>query len=151
MVRLVRWGDPFTGLTSLHSQLDDVFNNLLGSAPSAGSNLPAMDVYTEDDKHLVTEVHAPGFDKDDFEINVNEGVLEIKAEHQEKQEEKDKKRSYMLRQSQTSFYRRIALPKNVDGDQVEAHFDNGLLKLVIPFKELPAPKKIQIKSGKKSG
>jgi HSP20 family protein len=150
-MRLVRWdSDPFAGLTSLHSQLDDIFNTMVAPMAKQGApSLPAMDVYNEDDKQLVVEVHAPGFDKDDIELNVHEGVLEIRGEHKEKEEDKNKKRNYMVRESQASFYRRIALPKNADGDKVEAHFDNGLLKVSIPFKELPKPKKIAIQAGKK--
>lgn len=147
-MKLVRY-DPFAGLTSLHSQLDDMFNNFFSDAPQVGANLPAMDVYNEDDKQLVAEVHAPGFNKNDIEINVNDGVLEIRGEHREKEENKGKKRNYMMRESQASFFRRIALPKNADADKVEAEFDKGMLKVSVPYKELPAPKKIAIQAGKK--
>jgi HSP20 family protein len=150
-MRIVRY-DPFEGLTSLHSQLDDMFNSVLapGNSQQMNAALPAMDVYNEDDKQLVAEVHAPGFDKDDIDINVHEGVLEIRGQHQERQEDKGKKkRNYMLRESQASFYRRIALPKHANGDKVNAQFEDGLLKVVVPFKELPKPKKIAIQAGKK--
>lgn len=147
MTNLIRWDDPFAGLTDLHSQLDDMFNSFF-SAPSHGaSQLPAMDVYNEDDKQLVAEVQAPGFDKDDIQVNVHEGVLEIRGEKHAKEEDK-KKRSYMVRESAASFYRRIALPKHADGDKVKAEFENGLLKVTVPFKELPKPKKIEISAGK---
>lgn len=153
MANLVRWDDPFAGLTSLHSQLDDMFNNLFTGLPAARGpqlSMPAMDVYSEDDKQLVAEVQAPGFDKDDVEVNVHNGMLEIKGEKHEKSEDKkDKKRSYVMRESHASFYRRIALPEYADADKVDATFDNGVLKVTIPFKELPKPKKIAIGSGKK--
>lgn len=145
---IMRW-DPFAGLTSMHSQLDDMFNNFFSSMP-AGQNLPAMDIYTEDDKALVAEVHTPGFGKDDVEVNVSGGVLEIRGEkHGTEEEGKDKKRNYMVRESHASFYRSVALPKAADADNVEAHFDNGVLKVRVPFKELPAPKRVQISTGKK--
>ncbi len=106
--------------------------------------MPAIDVYTEDDKKLVTEVHAPGFDKDEIEVSVHNGVLEIKGEHKEKSEDKAKKRNYMVHESHSSFYRRLALPKHADGDMVKAHFNKGVLTVEVPFKELPTPKKIEI-------
>lgn len=147
---LSRWDDPFSGLTSLHSQLDDMFNGFFSSPMPATSSMPAMDVYTDDDKQLVAEVQIPGFDKKDIDISVHDGVLEIKGEKSEKEEDKDKKkRNYMVRESSASFYRRIALPKVADGDKVEAHFNKGLLKVTVPFKELPKPKKIAIKESKK--
>lgn len=147
-MNLVRWSDPFQGISSLHSQLDDMFNGFFGENTLAGHSMPVMDVYTEGDKQLIAEVHAPGFTRDDVEVNVNNGVMEIKGEKQEKNEEKDKERSYMLRQSSTSFYRRIALPKHADGDNIRAEFSDGLLKVTVPFKELPKPKRIQISAGK---
>mgnify|MGYP005813790117 CR=1 FL=1 len=149
MANIVRWDDPFAGLTNLHSQLDEMFNSLFSAPLQTTHGAPAMDIYTEDDKHLVAEVALPGFNKDDIEVNVHEGVLEIKGERHEKEEEKNKKRSYMLRESHASFYRSIALPKRAEGDKVKASFDNGVLKVTIPFQELPTPKKISIESGKK--
>lgn len=141
--------DPFAGLSSMHSQLDDLFNRAFG-APLQSMSMPATDVYTEDDKTLVAEVQAPGFTKDDIEIHVREGVLEIKGEKHDKTEEgSEKKRNYMMRESHASFYRSIALPKTADGDNVQAHFNDGVLRVEIPLKELPAPKKIAIGEGKK--
>lgn len=153
MANIVRWDDPFAGLTSLHSQLDDMFNNLFSGIPASqqmSTNVPSMDVYTEDDK-LITEVQAPGFTKDDVDVSVHNGILEIKGEKHEKEEDKGgkKQRSYMLRESHASFYRRLRLPDYADEDHVDASFENGVLKVIVPFKELPKPKKIAISAGKK--
>lgn len=151
MSGLIRFNDPFSGISDLHSQIDDMFNNLFsGSALPSAQSLPAMDVYTEDDKQLVTEVNAPGFSKDDIHVSIHNGMLEITGEKSEKTEEKAKKRAYMMRETNASFYRRIALPKYADGDNISAEFDNGVLKVTVPFKEVPAPKRIQISGGKTS-
>lgn len=141
-----RWTDPFAGLSNLHNQLDDMFTSAWGSAPTP--NMPALDVYNEDDTHLVAEIQAPGFSKDDIQVNVHEGVLEFKGQKHEKEEDK-KKRNYMLRESQVSFYRSIVLPKTADANNVSAHFADGVLKVTIPLKELAAPKKVAITEGKK--
>jgi len=152
MTNIVRWDDPFAGLANLHGQLDDMFNNFFVGMPAlqAPQAAPAMDVYNEDDKQLVAEVHAPGFAKDDVTVSVHNGVLEIKGEKHEKIEDKAKKnRNYMLRESHASFYRRLALPEYADADNVNAEFSDGVLKVTVPFKELPQPKKIAIAEGKK--
>ncbi len=151
-MNLTRWNDPFAGLTSMHSQLDDLFTNFFGGTNSSSSqSAAAMDLYTEDDKQLVAEVQVPGFDKDDVEVNIHNGILEIKGEKHQNEEQKDKKRSYMMRESHASFYRSIALPKHADGDNIQATFDNGVLKVTVPFKELPAPKRVAITAGSSSG
>lgn len=148
MANIIRWDDPFSGLTSLHSQLDNMFNNLIPSSQTRSMAMPSMDVYNEDDKSLVVEVQAPGYDKDDISVDVQNGVLEIRGEKHEKQEDKGKQRNYMVRESHGSFYRRLALPENVDEDSVAANFDNGVLSISLPYKELPQAKKITISAGK---
>lgn len=144
---LMRWDDPFAGLTSFHKEIDDMFNQFFSNSklPTA-VNMPSMDVYNDGDDKLVAEVHAPGFDRDDVDVSVHNGVLEIKGQKQQKDEDSKNKRTYMVRESSSSFYRRIALPKHADGDNVEASFDDGVLKVTVPYKELPKPKKVQIKS-----
>lgn len=112
--------------------------------------MPSMDVYNEDDKNLVVEVQAPGYDQNDVSVNVQNGVLEIRGEKHEKEEDKGKQRDYMVRESHGSFYRRLALPENVDEDNVSASFNNGVLCVTIPYKELPRTKKITISAGKGS-
>ncbi len=149
MANIVRFKDPFAGLTSLHSQLDDIFNSFVTPAPPRiGQNVPAMDIYTEDGKRLVSEIQAPGFTPEDIEITVNNGVLEIRGEKHQKDEAdaKDKKRNYMVRESHASFYRSIVLPKHADVDAVEAEFKDGILKVSVPFQELPQPKRVAIQA-----
>lgn len=146
MANLIRFSDPFADVTGLHSQLDDMVNSFFNSGPAAAQSLPAVDIYTEDEKQLITEVQAPGFTKDDVEVSVHNGILEIRGEKHSKEEDKDKKRSYMVRESHASFYRSIALPKHADADAIGADFTDGVLKVTVPFKELPAPKKVPIGS-----
>jgi hypothetical protein len=54
----------------------------------------------------------------------------------------------MVRGSSTSFYRRIFLPERADGSHIDARFEDGVLKVVIPFRELPSPETIAINSGR---
>jgi HSP20 family protein len=142
---LVRW-DPFAELDSLHSQVNSLFNDAFGGHKT-GLALPTTDVYSND-KSLVIEAHLPSFKEDEVSLEQHQGELAIRAEHQEKQEDKNKKK-YLLRESVSKYYRRFTLPKNADTDAVTAHFEDGVLKVEIPFKELPAPKKIQIGSKSK--
>lgn len=150
MAGLTRW-DPFAGLTTVHSQIDDMFNDFFNTNwTGSGQATPAMDVYTENsDKELVAEVHAPGFGKDDIEVSVNGGMLEIRGEKHEHDKDKKRKRNYMVRESHASFYRSVALPKAADGEGVKAHFENGVLKVRVPMKQLPQPKRIAIEAGEK--
>ena len=141
MSNLVKW-DPFAELSALQKQFfgDDWMS------PLKGVNIPTTDVFTKDN-NLVVEAHLPNFEQKDVNIEVENGTLVISAERHGKEEDKGKQ--YVVRESSSSFYRRIALPKRADTDKIEAHLDDGVLKVSIPLAPLPEPKKISISSKKK--
>jgi HSP20 family protein len=136
--------DPFAELNALQKQFFG--DNWL--TPMKGVTIPTTDVYTKDDKELIVEAHLPNFSQDDIDISLDDGTLIIQAEKHEKEEDKDKK--YVVRESASSFYRRITLPERADAENVSAHMDDGVLKVSIPLTPLPEPKKISIGSAKKS-
>lgn len=138
MANLVKY-DPFADLAALQRQF---FGNDWFS-PFKGGNIPTTDVYT-DENNLVVEAHLPNFEQEDIDIQIDEGALVISAERHEKEE--DKKRKYVVRESSSSFYRRIQLPDRADADKIDAHLDNGILKVTVPLTPLPEPKRIEVKS-----
>jgi HSP20 family protein len=141
MSNLVRW-DPFAELSALQKQFfgDDWLT------PFKGVNIPTTDVYIKDNQ-LKVEAHLPNFEQKDVNIQVDNNALVISAERHEKEEDKDKK--YVVRESSSSFYRRIALPERVGTDKVEANLDDGVLKVSVPLTPLPEPKKIAIAASNK--
>jgi HSP20 family protein len=141
MSSLIRW-DPFAELNALQKQFlgDDWMT------PFKGVNIPTTDVYTKDNQ-LKVEAHLPNFELDDVNIQVENNALVISAERHEKEEDKDKK--YVVRESSSSFYRRIALPDRADTDKIEAKLDDGVLKVSVPLTPLPEPKKIAIAASNK--
>ena len=111
-----------------------------------GVNIPTTDVYTKGNL-LQVEAHLPNFEQKDVDIQIDGNALVINAERHEKEEDKDKK--YVIRESSSSFYRRVALPERADTDKISAHLDDGVLKVNIPLEPLPEPKKITVKSKQK--
>lgn len=111
--------------------------------------MPITDVYTEGDGMLTVEAHLPGFAPDDVEVSVDDGALVIQAERHEKTED-DKKKTYVMRESTSSYYRRIALPQKADEGAIAADFSEGVLKVTVPFRELPEPRKIAVTTGESS-
>lgn len=140
MSNLVKW-DPFAELSALQKQFfgDDWLS------PVRGMNIPTTDVYTKDNQ-LMVEAHLPNFEQKDVNIEVDNGALIISAERHEKEEDKGKQ--YVVRESSSSFYRRIALPKRAEADKIEADLNDGVLKVKVPLIPLPEPKKIAINSKK---
>lgn len=136
MNKLVRY-DPFAELNALQKQFlgDDWLT------PFKGVNIPTTDVYTKDNE-LRVEAHLPNFNQEDVDIQVNDGALTIQAERHEKEEDKSKK--YVVRESSSSFYRRIQLPERANTDNIDAHLEDGVLSVTVPLTPLPEPKKISV-------
>ena len=85
----------------------------------------------ENETTFTLDLAAPGLKKDDFKIEINNGVLTISAEKkEEKNEENDKfnRREFYY----NSFSRSFTLPTNISENQIKASYENGLLKLIIP-------------------
>jgi HSP20 family protein len=139
--------DPFEEMRALQRQFFG--DDWGGSMQSASAmQLPTTDVYTEDDKQLVVEAHLPNFEDQDIEVNVDKGALVVRAEKHDKEEDKKSKKNYVIRESSSSFYRRFRLPEHADEDNINAHMEDGVLKVTVPFKELPKPKKIDVRKKK---
>jgi len=140
-MKVVKW-NPFSELDTLHEQLDSVFNDsLMNDVLRYDVRLPKTDMYS-DDKHLVMEVELPKFAEEDVHIESEGNDLIVKAEHSET--EKDASKKYILQESTSSYYRRFTLPKNADVDTIKAQLKKGVLKVTVPLKELPKPKRIAI-------
>jgi HSP20 family protein len=98
-----------------------------------GSGIPAVNV-EETDKEFNIEVAAPGLEKDDLKISVNDGVLTISSEKKIENEEKNDK--YIRREfGYTSFCRSFTLPDNTNANKISASHKNGVLNVNIPKAE----------------
>lgn len=94
---------------------------------------PAVNIIEGKDEYRI-EVAAPGLDKDDFRINIENHVLTISAEKEEKQDENNER--FMRREfNYTSFSRSFTLPESMDTEKISAKHKNGVLNVVIPKKE----------------
>lgn len=97
------------------------------------ASVPAVNV-TEDETRYVITMAAPGLEKKDFHIDADGNMLTISVE---KEEEKESKRGQYTRQEYnfSSFSRTFTLPEDVNRDAIDARYENGELRLVLPRKE----------------
>jgi HSP20 family protein len=154
---IIRQADPYSGLLNIQRDLDNFFSNFFDRSNadietlSLSSDVSTIDVYNENDKEFVAEVHVSGYKPEEVDIRVQDNILEITGRHEESMEEKDKKRTYYMHQSSANFYRGIALPKNINADKLEADFEDGILRIRAPFNENKSlTKKITVKARKPS-
>jgi HSP20 family protein len=98
--------------------------------PTRGSFDPDMDVY-ETDKDVVAKIVLPDISCDDVKVSVEENVLKISGDFEEKKEEKEK--NYWRKEIRSgSFQRAVRLPSEVDGEKSEATYEKGVLTIVLP-------------------
>jgi HSP20 family protein len=122
----------FSSLPSLWSDFfDDRFFNV--DLPEVSGFMPAVNI-KESKNDFKLELSAPGFSKNDFKVKVEDDVMTISAEKKEEKEEKNER--YARREFyHNAFSRSFTLPSSVKSEKVEAHYENGILQLVIPKKE----------------
>lgn len=116
----------------------------LNSTAHYGRTLPAEIVETEDALRLSIEM--PGVSPDEVDVTVENRVLTVSGEIGEG-EPPEGYRRWLSERSFGSFQRSFVLPEYVQADEVEAHFENGVLHLTLPKAEEPRPRRIEIGSG----
>ena len=105
------------------------------------AKVPSVNI-TENNEEYKIELAAPGLEKKDFKIEVENHMLTISS--QKEQQTNEEKDNYRRREfSYQSFSRSFQLPQNTQSDKIDAQYQDGILKLTLPKKEvsLPAPKK----------
>lgn len=131
---------------------DGLMKELFNEFPSAVSKTVREDVLhfppvniSDSENAYELELSVPGFKKSDFIINLDENVLTISTEKKEENTESSPK---MIRKefSYKSFKRSFTIDEKIDKDNIKAIYENGILMLTLPKKELakPAAKQITI-------
>jgi HSP20 family protein len=108
--------------------------------------IPAVNITEKQDRYEIS-LAAPGMKKDDFDIDVEGNMLTISAETEQQKEEKEQKHT-RREFNYTSFSRSFTLPEGVVRDKIDATYENGLLRLMLPKTEeakKPASKHISVK------
>ena len=100
------------------------------------------DIYEKDGNYCI-EMDLPGYDKKDIDINFDNKYLTITASKEE--EEKDEEKNYIRRERSYGSYKRQFFLGDINEEEIKAEFNNGILKVVVPKKEvIDTKKKIEI-------
>ena len=95
--------------------------------------VPAVNIVDNKDDFIVS-LAVPGMKKDDFSIDVEGNMITISCEKEEKKEDKDAKFT-RKEYNYSSFTRSFTLPDEILKDKIEARYEDGVLKLMLPKKE----------------
>ena len=121
------------------SWLPDIFNDFFDNSWMTRTNYtaPAINVI-ENEKEYDVELAAPGLDKEDFKVHVDEeGLLHIEMEKKAENKEEKKHGRYLRREfSYEKVQQTLMLPDDVECDKIEAKVEKGVLTVRLPKKEL---------------
>lgn len=139
MLRLV----PYYGnsVKKAYEDIDDVFDNFFrtGLSRVKGDSFK-IDVEKNDKEYVVT-AELPGVDKENINIELENGLLTIAVEKEEEKEEKDDERNFIHRErSSFNAVRQISL-EDIDDEKINAKLDNGILTINLPIVEEISNKK----------
>lgn len=138
---LVKWRRPLdNGLANrtamYNSPLSGLFNNIWRDdilTNEYAQFVPAVNLSEEEGQYVV-ELSAPGFDKNDFKIEVNESILTVSGKHEAEKEVKEK--NFTCKEfNYGSFQRSFSLPQEINEETIDAKYENGILKIALPKKE----------------
>ncbi len=139
---LVRTRNPYFRL------IDDIFGDhrpLLGTANEFGNRSfgLALDVEENEERYIV-RADLPGVSLEDISVNIHDDLLTISAESTS--ESNDESKRVLVRERRVGkFSRSLRFPIPVNGDNVEASFENGVLSVAVPKAEDAKPRQIPVR------
>ena len=112
-----------------------------GGSEARGFSL-ALDVEETADAYIV-RANLPGINQDDISVNIHEDILTVSAETAAENREETSK--MLIRERRFGkFSRSLRFPTLVDGDAVEASYENGVLSITLPKAEHVKPREIPV-------
>lgn len=140
---------PFFAPThvNLHKWMNDVLHNEFSAAGSETAHSTARANIREFSDRFEVEIIAPGMEKSDFSLSVEGSTLTVKAQKAQPTPEGSEAGKYTRREFQLdSVARSFTLPKSVDGEAIRASYQQGILTIAIPKREItqPTPRSVEV-------
>lgn len=137
-MKLVKFNEPVT----FSNLLDEFFtNNLTTMGHERRWSEPLVNI-SDNEKSYIIDMAVPGKEKEDFDININEKLLTISCEKKEETCKSDNKYS---RQEfcYCHFTRSFKMSDDIDTEHISATYERGILKLVLPKKDIDKSKSMK--------
>ena len=145
MTTIARW-EPFRGLSTLHDQVNRIFNETVLRGQGEDSALttwsPVVDIY-ETENELVVKADLPDVAEKDIDVRVENNLLTIRGERKfGKSVSED---NYLrVERSYGTFSRSFSLPNTVNAEAIHAEYKNGVLTVTMPKREESKPRQVKV-------
>ncbi len=147
---LTPWQTPFSQLQAMQRDMHALFSRFFGDGEQQGDSwwsshegyTPHIESHVKDNA-LQIKADLPGMEPKDVEITVEGDRLTLRGERKAEHENKDGQ--YFHREVRYGSFERIfTIPEGVKAEEVQAHYRNGVLELIVPLPAAMQPKKVQI-------
>jgi HSP20 family protein len=144
-------GSPFTGIESLRSEMERLFDTFSGTLAPAGTHealwYPRVDLQ-EHDQEFMLVADLPGMKQDDINITVENNILTLQGKRLVEHHVENGQNGYAHYSERAfgTFCRRFTLGAAVDADQITATYKAGVLEVHIPKTAAAQPKRIAVQS-----
>ncbi len=140
MSSLMTW-DPFRRLRRRDDVFEDFLRDVFGREEGALLE-PPVEV-SESDGEVAVKMLVPGVEKDEIQVSIDEGVLNVRGEMRKEHEEK-KKNYYRQEIRYGTFHRSVRLPTEVEASKASAALKNGTLTITLPKATQPKAQQIKV-------
>lgn len=125
------------------SVMDELFKDWMGGTQYVNRMVPPVNIKETDNSYEV-EMMAPGMKKEDFNIELDNDLLTISSETKTENNQQEEGRFTRREFSYSSFRRAFTLPETVKEEDINAAYQDGVLRITLPKKEeaLPKPKRL---------
>ncbi|MCM1253032.1 MAG: Hsp20/alpha crystallin family protein [Clostridium sp.] len=120
---------------------DDAFRDFWGGNELGRHDAFRTDVIDEGDNYLL-QAELPGFRKEDINIDLKNDLLTISASHNEEKNEEEKNK-YIRKERYYSSYSRSFRVNNIEAGDIDACYNNGILEVKLPKKDIEAKDAVQ--------
>lgn len=129
------------------NDFDAMLGQIFGREAQTADRTPVVDIHETEEFYSI-EAEIPGFSEEDIDVGVEDNILTIKAVKGETEEkDSNEQRQYLVKERRgESFQRRFELPKDVDVEQINGTYKNGILTLELKKKEEAKPRNIKVKA-----
>ena len=133
----------YTPVSFNNDLINSLFSTMNKESDGISSFIPSVNT-REGDYAYHIEIDLPGISKDEINISNNNGIITVNGERKFSKETK-KEDYYKLESTYGKFQRSFHLPKDVDAENIDARYSDGVLELVIPKSKKGETKTITIK------
>ena len=133
--------DPFVELRRMQTEMSRLYS---GFSATTARDFPPINIWLGENR-VVVAAELPGVTRDDVTISLQEDVLTLEGKREPKVQE-DNINWQRRERAYGTFSRAVQLPFRVEADNVQAHFDSGILEIELQRLEADRPKKIEIRA-----